>query len=173
MNYITLSPRLAWTGCPAHPPLQAAGSASRGNGESPWMPRRGIPQRDVDVNIVEFEVEGGLHVSGADDAHCRVVLPSHPPQFLAFGQSHLDPAVAAGNGAFERDSSGHFPNITTTARGRGPGMRAACSASTFILVAAWEQSLNPGSPGHRLSHRKGQLNADIAVRTTGSSDCGT
>ena len=35
------------------------------------------------------------------------------------------------------------------------GMRAACSASTFISVAEWEQSLHPGSPGHRLAHRKG------------------
>ena len=46
---------------------------------------------------------------------------------------------------------GHFPNITTTARGRGSGMRAGCSASTFILVAAWEQSLHPGGPGHRFA----------------------
>ena len=46
-------------------------------------------------------------------------------------------------------------------------MRARCSASTLILVAAWEQSLHPGSPGHRLAHRKGPLNAENAVRTTG------
>ena len=46
-------------------------------------------------------------------------------------------------------------------------MRAGCSASTFILVAAWEQSLHPGGPGHRLAHRKGPLNAENAVRTTG------
>ena len=115
----------------------------------------------------EFEVEGGPHVCGAYDARRGVVLPSHPPQFLAFGEGHLDPAVAAGNGAFDRDFSGHFPNIATTARGRGTGMRAGCSASTFILVAAWEQSLHPGSPGQRLAHRKGPLNAENAVRTTG------
>ena len=46
-------------------------------------------------------------------------------------------------------------------------MRAGCSASTFVLVAAWEQSLHPGSPGNRLEYRKGPLNADNAVRTTG------
>ena len=46
-------------------------------------------------------------------------------------------------------------------------MRARCSASTFILVAAWEQSLRPSSPGNRLPHRKGPLNAENAVRTTG------
>ena len=46
-------------------------------------------------------------------------------------------------------------------------MRAGCSASTFILVAAWEQSLHPGNPEHRLAHRKRPLNAENAVRTTG------
>ena len=88
------------------------------------------------VNIVEFEVEDGLHVSGADDARGGVVLASHPPQLFAFGEGHLDPAVAAGNGAFDGDFSGHFPNITTTAQGRGfSGMRAGCSASTCTLIA--------------------------------------
>ena len=129
-----------------------------------------FPQRDIDVDIVEFEVEGGLHVGRAYEARRSAVLASHSPQFLAFGEGHLQPAVAAGNGAFDRDSSGHFPNITTTARGRGSGLRAGCSASTFILVAVWEQSLHPDSPGQRLALRKGPLNADIAVRTTGSSD---
>ena len=47
-------------------------------------------------------------------------------------------------------------------------MRAECSASTFILVAEWEQSLHPGSPGHRLAHRKGPLNAENAVRIKGN-----
>ena len=46
-------------------------------------------------------------------------------------------------------------------------MRAEGSASTVILVAAWEQSLHPGGPGHRLAYRKGPLNAENAVRTTG------
>ena len=76
-----------------------------------------FPQRDIDVDIVQFEVEGGPHVGRAYEARRGVVLPSHSPQFLAFGEGHLQPAVAAGNGAFERDFSGHFPNITTTARG--------------------------------------------------------
>ena len=64
-------------------------------------------QRDIDVDIVEFEVEGGLHVGGAAEARRSVVLASHEPQFLAFGEAHLEPAVAAGNGAFDRDFSGH------------------------------------------------------------------
>ena len=49
----------------------------------------------------------------------------------------------------------------------GSGMRAGCPASTFTLVAEWEQSLRPGSPGNRLAHQKGPLNAENAVRTTG------
>ena len=76
-------------------------------------------QRDIDVDIVEFEVEGSPDVGRAHDARRSVVLPSHPPQFLAFGEGHLDPALAAGNGAFDRDFSGHFPNFTTTAQGGG------------------------------------------------------
>ena len=82
-----------------------------------------FPQRDIDVDIVEFEVEGGLHVGGADDARCRVVLPSHPPQFLAFGERHLYPAVAAGNGAFDRDFSGHFPILQRQIEEGVSGMR--------------------------------------------------
>ena len=78
-----------------------------------------FPQRDIDVDIVEFEVEGGLHVGGADEASCSVVLASLLPQSFAFGEGHLDPAVAAGNGAFDRDFAGHSPDITTTAQGMG------------------------------------------------------
>ena len=89
-----------------------------------------FPQRDIDVDIVEFEVEGGLHVGGADEARRGVVLASLLPQSFAFGEGHLDPAVAAGNGAFDRDFAGHFPNTTTTAQGVGLGMHAGCSAPT-------------------------------------------
>ena len=94
-------------------------------------------QRDIDVDIVEFEVEGGLHVSGADDARRGIVLASHPPQFLAFGEGHPQPAVAARDGAFDRDFSGHSPILQRQLE-EGAGMRAGCSASTFILIAAWE-----------------------------------
>ena len=81
------------------------------------MPHQEFSQRDIDVDIVEFEVEGGLHVCRAYDASRSVVLPSHPPQFIAFSECHLQPAVATGNGAFDRYFSRHFPNITTTAQG--------------------------------------------------------
>ena len=53
----------------------------------------------------------------ADEARRSIVIAAHLPQFLAFGEGHLDPAVAAGNGAFDRDFAGHFPNITTTDQG--------------------------------------------------------
>ena len=76
-------------------------------------------ERDINVDIVEFEVEGGLHVGRADEARRSIVIEAHLPQFLAFGEGNLDPAVAAGNGAFDRDFSGHSPNITTTAQGGG------------------------------------------------------
>ena len=96
------------------------------------MPRPGIPHWNIDVDIVEFEVEGGPHVSGADDARRGVVLATHPPQFFAFGEGHLEPPVAAGNSAFDRYSSGHFPNITTTAQGRGSGIREERRASSTV-----------------------------------------
>ena len=60
-------------------------------------------------------------MGGADGARCSVVLASDAPQFLAFGEGHLEPAVAAGNGAFERDFAGHFPDITTADQGRCSG----------------------------------------------------
>ena len=91
-----------------------------------------FPHWNIDVDIVEFEIEGGRHVGRAYDARRGVVLPSHPPQLLAFGEGHLQPAVAARDGAFDRDFSGHFPNITTTAQGGGSGMRAERrTSSTF------------------------------------------
>ena len=80
-------------------------------------------ERNINVDIVEFEVEGGLHVGRAYDTRRGVVLPSYPPQLLTFGESHLDASVAAGNGAFDRDFCRHFPNITTTAQGGESGMR--------------------------------------------------
>ena len=123
-------------------------------------------ERNIDVDIVEFEVEGGPHVGRAYDARCRVVLPSHPPQFLAFGEGHPQPAVAARDGAFGRDFSGHSPNFTTTARGGGGHARRVFSVN-FYLDCGVGKSLHPGRPRHRLAHRKGPLKAEIAVRTTG------
>ena len=128
---------------------------------------RNSPHRDIDVNIVEFVIEGGLHVGRTGEARCGIVRPSHPPQFLTFGKGHLPLVVAASDGAFDRHPSGHFPNITTTVRGRESDMRAGSSASTFVLVALWGQSLHPGNAGHKPAHRKGPLNAENAVRTTG------
>ena len=79
--------------------------------------------RDIDVDIVEFVIEGSLHVGRAYDARRGVVLPSHLPQLLALGEGHLRAAVAADDGAFDRDSSWHLPNITPTAQGGGSAIR--------------------------------------------------
>ena len=97
-----------------------------------------FPQRDIDVYFVEFEVEGGLHVGEADEARCSVVLPPLLPQSFAFGEGHLDPAVAAGNGAFDRDFAGHSPNIKTTALGGGFG-RASRVLSVNFTSAGYMQ----------------------------------
>ena len=78
-------------------------------------------QWNIDVDIIEFE--GSLHVGGAYYSRRSAVLPSHPPQFLAFGEGHLPLVVAASDGAFDRDFSGHFLNITTTAP-KGPRVHA-------------------------------------------------
>ena len=72
---------------------------------------------NIDVDIVGFEIEGSLHVGGADETRRGVVLPSHPPQLLAFGEGRLPLVVAAGDGAFNRHFSGHFPDVSTTAQG--------------------------------------------------------
>ena len=106
-------------------------------------------------------------MGSAYDARCGVVLPSHTPQFLAFGEGQLDPAVAAGNGAFGRDFGRHSPNITTTAQGGGFGQaRRVCSVGLYLGCGVGK-SLHPSSPGQRLAPRKGPLNAENAVRTTG------
>ena len=94
------------------------------------MPRPGARPEGHNVNIVEFVIEDGLHVCGADDARSGVVLASHPPQFLAFGEGHLQSAVAARNGAFDLNLSGHFANITTTEQGEGSYGRAGWPASS-------------------------------------------
>ena len=125
-------------------------------------------QRDIDVNIVEFEVECGPHVGGAHEACRGVVLLAHPPQFLAFGEGHLQPAVAAGNGAFGRDFSGHSRNSTTIARGGGSGRAWRMFSVNFYLGCGVGECLHPGSSGHRLAHWKGPLSAENLVRTTGS-----
>ena len=76
-----------------------------------------FPQRDIDVDIVELVVEGGLHVGRTDEARRRVVLASHTPEFIALGKSHPHATVAASNGAFDLDLSGHSPNVTTIEQG--------------------------------------------------------
>ena len=46
-------------------------------------------------------------------------------------------------------------------------MRAGCSASTFNLVASWENPCTQVVLGTDSHTGKGPLDADVAVRTTG------
>ena len=62
------------------------------------------------------KLKASPHVGRADEARRSVVLPSHPPQLLPFGQGHPQPAVTAGDGAFDLNFSGHVPYITTAVR---------------------------------------------------------
>ena len=124
-------------------------------------------ERDIDVDIVEFEVESSLHVGRADEARRGVVRPSHSPQFLAFGEGHPPLVVAASDGAFDRHFSGHFPQFYNDSSRRGAGKRAGCSALTFILIAQWENPYTQVVLAVDSHTGKGPLNAETAVRTTG------
>ena len=113
-------------------------------------------ERNVNVDIVEFEVEGGLHVARAYDARRGAVLATHPPQFLAFGEGHLRAAVAAGNGAFDRDFRRHFPNITTTAQGADMGAGWSASSTSVRKVIRLSRMIAvPGMPTQGQAHPAG------------------
>ena len=117
-----------------------------------------FPQRNIDVNIVEFEVEGGLHVGGADDARRSVVLASLPPQFFAFDEGHLDPAVAAGNGAFDRDFARECRHIHRHSResGNPKAIGSKCVFASYRIPG----SRFRGDDGNR------RLETDILKLTT-------
>ena len=110
---MTVSPNLGmdWpSGSPAAP--GSGVSITRQRGVFLDASTRSSFQGDINVDIVELPIEGGLHVGRAYQARRGIVLASHPPQFLAFGEGHLQATMAASNGAFDLDLSGHLPNIT-------------------------------------------------------------
>ena len=72
------------------------------------------------------------------------------------------PAIAHLTGTF----LGIPPNFTTTAQGGGGHARRVFSVNLYLGCGVGK-SLHPSSPGQRLAHRKGPLNAENAVRTTG------
>ena len=79
-----------------------------------------------------------------------LMLPSHPPEFLALGEGHLQPAVAAGYGAFDLDLSGHFPNLTTIEQGGSSDLRAGPSASSTLagkVIGSSAMIARSGTPG--------------------------
>ena len=108
----------------------------------------------------------------AYDARRGAVLASHPPQFLAFSEGHLQPAVTTGNGAFDRDSCRHFPNITTANQGGDFGH--ACRAAGLICFCPQGHSSRPlgGRVWQVDPHRTGckcpQL---VAERVAGKPSC--
>ena len=91
-------------------------------------------------------------MDGAYDAGRGVVLPSHPPQFFALGEGQLQPPMAAGNGAFDLELSGHFPNITTAAQGRAVQAGRVASLTRFCQQGHTAQRHDPSirnvSPGN-------------------------
>ena len=107
-----------------------------------------------------------LHMGGANDSSRSIVLASHPPKFLAFGEGHLQPAVAAGNGAFDRTFLGISPILQRKGKEGVPGWAQDVQRQLFSWLRCGE-ILHTGSSGHRLAHWKGLLNAENAVRTTG------
>ncbi len=74
-------------------------------------------------------------MDGAYEACSGVVLASHPPQFLALGEGHFLPEMTTGNGAFDLELSGHFPNITTAAQigVRTGGRPASATFATKVI----------------------------------------
>ena len=81
----------------------------------------------------------------AYQARCGIVLASHPPQFLAFGEGHFLPAMTAGNGAFDLDLSGHFPNVTTIGQ-RGPQERQGRQPPPLLPARSFPPAQRSVSP---------------------------
>ena len=159
-------PGVDWLSGPSSAPGSGV-SITRQRGVSLVASTRSSPSGTSMSIIVEFEVEGGLHVAKADDARRGVVLPSHSPQFLRVRRG----SSSAGSGSHRMAHlTDTFLAISPILQQQPEGGRTCAQGvqrPTFILVAAWEQSLHPGGPGQRLAHRKGPLNAENAVRTTG------
>ena len=94
----------------------------------------------------------------AYDSRRGAVLPSHPPEFLAFGEGHPLPVVAARDGAFDRDFAGHSPNITATDQVGGLGGRTEWSASSTFASKAIRPSTvigESGTPARGQTHPSG------------------
>ena len=72
-----------------------------------------FPQRDIDVDIVEFEVEGGPHVGRAYEARRGVMLPSHPPRMDREPTAGFHPVLVKVETAPPSQSPG-MPLQTTT-----------------------------------------------------------
>ncbi len=99
-------------------------------------------QRNIDVDIVELEIEGCLHVGRADEARRGGIILSHPPQLLAFSEGHLPLVVAARDGAFDRHFSGNFPHVTTIEQGDSSDVRAEWPPHPLLPARSYDQRLD-------------------------------
>ena len=88
-------------------------------------------------------------MDGAYEACSGVVLASHPPQFLALGEAHFLSAMTTGNGAFDLELSGHFPNITIAAQG------GACTAGRVANLTRFCQQGHSAQPHDRRARNAG------------------
>lgn len=161
-------PAIAETGCLAEPTPRAAGSTSPANGEFPWTPRRGTPPAEHQCRYRRIRVERGLYVGRAYEVRRGAVLATRPPQLFAFGEGNLQPAEAAGNGAFDRNFSGHFRKITTT----GQAVRASGQSNrphTLLSARSTAQTLAHRGriPAEGETHAGWKLPHPVADRVVG------
>ena len=167
VNYITLSPR------PGVDSLSV----------SPVAPGRGVNitrKRGLSLDASTRSSSSGTSMSISSNSKLKAALTwpgqTRPAVALFSRPTRLSSSRSARVILIRRWQSA-MADLTGTLLGispilqrqlkEGAGMRAGCSASTFILVAEWDQSLHLGSPGHRLANREGPVNAENALRTTG------
>ena len=84
-------------------------------------------------------------------------------RFKVIFSRRRQPVIAHLTGTF----LGNFPNFTATASRRAGGHARSVFSVNSYLGCGVGKSLPPVSLGYRLAHRKGSLNAENAVRTTG------
>ena len=147
VNYMTLSPRpgVDWLSGSSAAPGRGV-NITRQWGVSLDDSTRSSPSGTSMSISSNSKLKAALTWAGQTMPAVALFSPPTPPQFLAFGEGHLDPAVAAGNGAFDRDFSGHFPNITTADQGGGSEHARKVFSVNFYLGCGEGKSLHPGGP---------------------------
>ena len=126
VNYITLSPRpgVDW------------------QSGSPYAPGSGAKitrQRGVSLDVSTRSSSSGTSMSISSNSKLKAAC--------TFSEGHLEPTVAASNGAFDRDFSGHLPNITTTAQEGGFWQARSFFGIHWYLDCVVRKFLHKGSIG--------------------------